>query len=97
MTNSLSRRCVFFLTRGSEIIYKPKIVFIMKAVKTKIRNRLEEDHLDMQMRIERQRRQSWRVGGSRPPEFGQRGREEIAGGREILLYLIMYRKYVRKW
>ena len=28
--------------------------------------------------------------GSRLPDFGQ-------GGREILLYLIMYRKYVRKW
>src|SRR6218665_2452157 len=27
--------------------------------------------------------------GSRPPDFGQRGRE--------ILYLIMHRKYVRKW
>jgi len=29
-----------------------KIVFIMNALKTKIRNRLEEDHLDLRMRIE---------------------------------------------
>src|SRR6218665_1843512 len=37
------------------------------------------------------RRQSWGVKGGRdPPNFGQ-------GGRKILLYLIMYRKYVRKW
>ena len=46
--------------------------------------------------------------GSRPPYFGQGGRVEVAGrvaggslgswtGREILLYLIMYRKYVPEW
>jgi len=38
--------------------------------------------------------------GSRPPDFGQ-GVVGVAGGswtgREILLYLIMCRKYVRKW
>ena len=60
----------------------------MNALKTKIRNRLEEDHLDLRMRIEIQGRQSWRVGVSRPPDFGQGGREEVAGGREILLYLL---------
>ena len=40
------------------------------------------------------------VLGSRPPDFGQggrAGRRGSLGGREILLYLIMYRKYVRKW
>ena len=48
------------------------------------------------------------LGRSRPPDFGQGGRGRVAGGRrggswgswtgrEILLYLIMYRKYVRKW
>src|SRR6218665_2240362 len=46
--------------------------------------------------------------GHEPPDFGQGGRREGAGrvaggsleswtGREILLYLIMYRKYFRKW
>ena len=42
--------------------------------------------------------------GWRPAYFGQGGRVGIAGGslaswtgREIVLYLIMYRKYVRKW
>jgi len=34
-----------------------------------------------------QGRQSWRIGGSRPPDFGQGGRGEVAGGHEILLYL----------
>src|SRR6218665_3435509 len=49
-----------------------------------------------------------RVGGLDPQDFGQRGswggRMGVAGGvvgawtgRKILLYLIMYRKYVRKW
>jgi len=32
--------------------------------------------------------------GSQPPGFAQGGSWT---GREILLYLIMYRKYVRKW
>jgi len=49
--------------------------------------------------------QSWECGGSRSPDFGQGGRWGwVAGeswkwwtGREILLYLIMCRKYVRKW
>ena len=36
-------------------------------------------------------------GGSRPPDFGQGGRGRVAGARGILLYLIMYRKYIRKW
>ena len=40
------------------------------------------------------------VGGRDPPESGQGGRWDLrgrsCGGRE-LLYLIMYRKYVRKW
>jgi len=41
--------------------------------------------------------------GSQPPDFGQgvvRARRGVVGSwtsREILLYLIMYRKYVRKW
>src|SRR6218665_47400 len=48
MTNFRSQLCVFFLTRSSQMIYK--IVFIMNALKTKIRNRLEEDHLDLRMR-----------------------------------------------
>ena len=34
--------------------------------------------------------------GSRPPDFGQ-GSRGVAGGREILFYLIMYRKYILKW
>ena len=40
--------------------------------------------------------------GSRPPDFGQVGREGCRGswgsrtGHETLLYFIMYRKYVRK-
>ena len=62
MTNFWSRLCVFFLTRGSQMIYK--IVFIMNALKTKIRNQLEEDQQDLLMRIERQGRHSWRVGVS---------------------------------
>ena len=33
------------------------------------------------------------VGGSRLPDFGQ----GLHRDRKILLYLIMYRKYVRKW
>ena len=36
----------------------------------------------------------WRVGGSQPPDFGLRGSWM---SRETLLYLIMDRKYVRKW
>jgi len=42
----------------------------MNALKTKIRNQLEEDHLDLRMRIESQRRESWGLRGSRPPDFG---------------------------
>src|SRR6218665_3612779 len=38
---------------------------------------------------------------SRPPDFGQegccRGSRKSWTDREILFYLIMYRKYVRKW
>ena len=48
------------------------------------------------------------IGGRDPPDFGHGGRgsrrvgcgESQDGswmGREILLYLVMYRKYVRKW
>src|SRR6218665_381521 len=46
------------------------------------------------------------VGGSRTPRFWEGGHGGVAGlvvgvvdgpGREILLYLIMYWKYVRKW
>ena len=48
-----------------------------------------------------QGRQSWGLWGPRPPEFGQGLSWGVAGvvvgGREILLQLIMYRKYVRKW
>ena len=41
-----------------------------------------------------QGRQSWEVGGRDPrPHFGQ----GVVAGREILLYLIMCKKYVRKW
>jgi len=36
----------------------------MNALKTKIRNQLEEDQQDLLMRIERQGRHSWRVGVS---------------------------------
>jgi len=51
------------------------------------------------------RRQSWGLGVSRPPRFwagvmGSQGDHGVTGdhgGRETLLYLIMYRKYVRKW
>ena len=52
------------------------------------------------------RRQSWRVGGSRPHRFwaggrgksqGRKGRRGSWTGRKILLYLIMYRKYFQKW
>ena len=48
-----------------------------------------------------QRCQSWGLGlgGRDTPDFGQGGRRVgrmgARGGREILLYLIMYRKYVR--
>ena len=39
--------------------------------------------------------------GSRPPDFGQGSRGGGAGGaltgHKILVYLFMYRKYVRKW
>ena len=41
-----------------------KIAFIMNELKTKIRNRLEEDRRDLRMRIEKQGRHSWRVGVS---------------------------------
>jgi len=40
------------------------------------------------------------LGGSRPPDFGQGrswGRRGSWTGREVLLYLSLYRKYVRKW
>ena len=40
------------------------------------------------------------VGGSRPQILGRGSWWEVAGGRggrELLLYVIMYRKYVRKW
>ena len=37
---------------------------LMNALKTKIRNQLEEDQQDLLMRIERQGRHSWRVGVS---------------------------------
>ena len=46
------------------------------------------------------------IGGRDPPDFGQGGswwgvvggrRGESRTGRKILFYLIMYRKYVRKW
>ena len=41
-----------------------------------------------------------RVGGRDPPDFwlgGRGGLQGVVGVREILVYLIMYRKYVRKW
>jgi len=41
--------------------------------------------------------QSWRVGGRDPPDFRHGVVGGPQGGRELLLYLIMYRKYVRKW
>ena len=47
----------------------------------------------------RHRRQSWRCWGSRPSRFwagGHGGHRGSWTGRKIL-YLIMYRKYVRKW
>ena len=66
----------------------------MNALKTKIRNRSEEDHLHVRMRIESQGRQSRGFGGRNPPDFGQGVVRRSQGGREILLYLIMYRKYV---
>src|SRR6218665_2333177 len=39
------------------------------------------------------------VGGRDPQILGRGGGglRGVVGGREILLYLIMYRKYVRKW
>ena len=42
------------------------------------------------------------VGGREPQILGRgcgvaEDRRRVVGGREILLYLIMYRKYVRKW
>jgi len=40
------------------------------------------------------------LGGRDPQDFGQGGHGGIRGswtGRKILLYLIMYTKYVRKW
>src|SRR6218665_3892301 len=53
------------------------------------------------------RRQSWGVGGvTNPQDFGlgsrvgegrRADREGSLTGRETLLYLIMYRKYVREW
>src|SRR6218665_2536245 len=39
------------------------------------------------------RRQSWGFGGRDPPNFWKGSWT----GRKLLLYLIMYRKYVRKW
>ena len=48
-----------------------------------------------------QKRQSWGMGGRGPQIFGRGsrrgGRRGDRGGCEILLYLIVYRKYVRKW
>src|SRR6218665_2459076 len=50
------------------------------------------------------RRQPWGCWGVATPRFwagGSWGSSGVAGGlwtsRKILLYLIMYRKYVRKW
>src|SRR6218665_319347 len=47
------------------------------------------------------RRQSWGVGGRAPPVLGREvvGRSQGGSwtGHKILVYLIMYRKYVRKW
>jgi len=48
----------------------------------------------------RQGRQFWGLEVATPTDFGQ-GVVVVAGGswtgREILLYLIMYRKYNREW
>jgi len=47
------------------------------------------------------RRQSWGLGGVTTPDFWlgvvARSQGDCEGGREALLYVIMYRKYVRKW